>query len=226
MTVKTNTTQRIPLSIPDWCPVNVSSLAQTLYIKYRASPAGAELIERLATSPKMKLVWNELRKRERNNHQKTDVARHKASHLVRDQDEAIKELFLHAFNVGLSALELPPQNSDWVQQAAQKLREDAARISKLHPRKLALPISRCLFKAAKAYERLQYKIHDQIPGVATNIVTCTKAIFGKSMYETAATITGVIMESEVTGRMVRTWETALNRPRRTTKLDPANIGKN
>ena len=217
----------VELQIPSWCPTNISTLAQSLYKKHRASQLNSELIKRLTTSPKMKWVWHELRKQVRENNQTTTIPRHKADRLFPNQDSALKELFSQAFDNGRLNLALPPQETSvfWAQQAAQKLRADADLISKSLPRKSALPMVRHLLKAAKVYDRLRYKKRDKVSGIAINIAAVMKAIFGKPMYETTATITSVITEATVTGRMVRTWRAALSRSSAPRKSNPAKSGK-
>jgi hypothetical protein len=217
------------LQIPSWCPPNISSLAQSLYKKHRASQLGCKIIRRLTTAPEMKRVWHELLKEVRKNYQSTATPRYKANRLFPSQDSALEELFSKAFYIGALNLALPPQetNVDWAQESALKLRADADRILKSLPRKSALPMARHLLKAAKVYERLRYKKRerDKVSGIAINIAAVMKAIFGTPMYETTATITSVVTETPVTGRMVRTWRAALSRPSALGKSNPAKSGK-
>ena len=215
------------LQIPSWCPANISSLAQSLYKKHRASQLATELIKRLVTYPEMKQVWRELRKQVRENYQKTTIPYHKANRLLPSQDDAIEELFSQAFYNGGLNLALPSRETDvdWAQEAAKNLRADADRISTWLPRKSGLPMVRPLLKAAKAYERLHYKEHDKVLGIAINIAAVMKAIFGSPMLKTTATITSVITETRVTGRMVRTWRDALSRSRARSKSNPAKTSK-
>lgn len=213
------------LQIPSWCPPNISTLAQSLYKEHRASQLACELVKRLAASPEMKRVWHELRKQVRKNNQKTNAPYHKPNRVVPSHDDAVEELFLHAFNNGRLNLALPPQetNVNWAQESAQKLRADADRISKVLPRKRGSAFAKSLKKAAKAYERLRYEPHDRVRGIAVNIAAVMKAIFGNPMHETTATITSVITETRVTGRMVRTWRAALSRS--SASRSPAKSGK-
>jgi hypothetical protein len=221
-----NNTASPGLQIPSWCPPNISSLAQKLYKKHRASQLDSEILVRLVTHPKMKRVWHELRKQVRENNQSNLVPRYKANRLFPDQDSAIKELFLHAFDNGRLNLALPQEtHPHWAQQAAQKLRADSALILRSLSRKSALPMTRCLLKAAKVYERLRYKERNGVSGIAINLAGIMKAIFGTPMYETTATITTVITETKVTGRMVRTWRDAAYSSSARRKSNPAKTSK-
>jgi hypothetical protein len=63
------------LDLPDWLPRSVGAFAQKLWAGLHRRPAEPEvedLLRRLASDPRMKKVWNELRKRKRESYQPTD----------------------------------------------------------------------------------------------------------------------------------------------------------
>jgi hypothetical protein len=218
------------LQIPEWVPDPIADKARELHQRHRKSPIAVALIQRLVSDPRMKGVWDELRKQGRDlekGHRMTGP-RYKLAKKFEaigvDEKAAVVGLFEQAVNVGRLTLSLPPEkavSNYWTQQAA-KLRADAERIAK-HPTpdKSAAAFARRLIKAAEAYEGLRFKTHDQLPGVAGSIALYMKEVFGQPMYETTAAITGTIMEVKVTGRLVRRWETALSRA----ASDPAKGGK-
>jgi hypothetical protein len=63
------------LDLPDWLPRSVGDFAQSLWVDLHRRPAEPEvgdLLRRLASDPRMRKVWAELRKRKRESHQPTD----------------------------------------------------------------------------------------------------------------------------------------------------------
>jgi hypothetical protein len=63
------------LDLPDWLPRSVGDFAQSLWVGLHRRPAEQEvgdLLRRLVSDPRMKKVWNELRRRKRESYQPTD----------------------------------------------------------------------------------------------------------------------------------------------------------
>ena len=96
------------LVVPDWAG-RIAHKAHELHKKHCKSPIAVGVIERLATDPRMRVVWDQLGKQSRENHRPTGKPFYKLAKRFTDigHDNAIVGLFEFAVNIGRLTLALP-----------------------------------------------------------------------------------------------------------------------
>jgi hypothetical protein len=207
---------RRPTVLPDWVPVGVldTAAARIKDPDYADNPSAIGLIERLTIDPRMKKVWDLLRKQTRPHHSGTAYA-HPATI---PQDQAMQFLF---FTAVVFYLRPVPRivTRRMVEERRRRLRDLAGRLREEGRELVELDVGArdqlCTFwdlaaecehradapPAAMLFDRdrgdlwlrawLIYFSHE------------TKRLFGNPLYRTVATIASVAFERDVTVDMVR-----------------------
>jgi hypothetical protein len=210
----------VVLAFPDWVPRRVAQEAEALHKEAAGlwSRDEIEVLNRLATDPRMKVAWDELRKRRRQAHRPTGkffysvpspgpVSSERAADL---HAAALAILFkfvvLRArLNIG-SLPQLEAARRPYSEQAAL-LRQDAETLAAEGDRAAA----KRLVKAAEVYERRGDKFflfgHGQTAevGFAVSIAKLMSDLFRSPMYGTVATLASVAFDRQIQRDAVREW---------------------
>jgi hypothetical protein len=201
------------LLIPEWVPEQLADEARKQHKLLCDSPIAVALIRRLLTDPRMKVVWDELRKQERNrdDHYRPTGPRYKVAKTFKaigiDEHKAAAGLFEFAVNFGRLTLNFAPSSdgTDTFSKKADALKTDAKQAEKIRPRRVGQQYAERLRKAAEVYDNVRNKPHNQVESVALQIALWLAKVFESPMLNAAAIITSVIMEQQVTPSMVRNW---------------------
>ena len=205
------------LQIPEWFPRCLVPKANELHARELrlCHEAGVALVERLVTDPRMEMVWQELGKAKRVEHQSTSQP---LLNLQKDLFPAATSTYSngHIWSCLFIVLQLldirnlPGGPIPYI-ECAQQLRLDAATVAAERPQKAGAPIVKKLIAAAEAYELLAVtpRPRDQIVSITTDIVELTSERFGTPLYGTVATIVSVAVDEKVSVDFVRTAAAAL-----------------
>jgi hypothetical protein len=190
------------LVIPLWVPDAIKSKAHELHKLHSESPTASNIIKRLAIDSRMRRVWNELTKQSRKERKPFHNLTKKFAHIRRD--EAVAGIFEFAVTIGRLTFMLPSPGRPMrpFQQLAGRLRAEAKRLGK---DAISQAIGSQLLAVAKHCERVTGARRDPDKAIATEIAGYLNFVFGSPKYGTAATITSVIVEHEISERKVRTW---------------------
>ena len=200
-------TRATEFQIPAWVPEQVAAKAKELHEACEDSPCALAKIERLATDRRMRRVWEELAKSNR----QTGNPHHKLTEkFAVDRNIAVAGLFEFAFNLGnLTAILPQADNPDRpFQPLANRLRHEVSRLGR---DRATQTIARQLLVTATHCESLTVVAYSPDEAIAIGIAHWLEAVFGSPKLRTTATITSVITGHEVTDRQVRNWLRKLRR---------------
>lgn len=188
--------------IPPWVPDHIQRKARELCAKHGQSQIAAAVIERLATDPRMRGVWNEFDRLDRNSGEPFSKLAGEFASI--DREDAIAGLFEFAVNIGRLTLMLPPADKPLHQYeaTAERLRDEAKRLGR---DTMANEAVAQLDAMAERLEAVTVAAHNPDKSIAVAIASWLKSVFGSHMYKITALITGVITGRDVTERKVRTW---------------------
>jgi hypothetical protein len=229
-----------PLKIPAWVPDNVHYLATNSWGN-QSGPrryVEVEVVQRLLTDHRMKTVWQELlrKNRETGDYQYlSDGMKRKIGNARANETfpASTAAAFLRAVKVGVSVLQIHAQKSDDYLKQAHCCRRDADFLRRMiKERRLGKDVSiddvrghaMQLDKAANAYQRLSElaglrfagsRLFDNsqfaAKGFAIEMAKTMQGLYGSLLYGTVATIAQVALGDDgITTAAVHKWCSTLN----------------
>lgn len=202
-------TPAIELRVPAWVPDQVAAKANKLHQANSNSPIAVALIKRLAGDLRMRRVWEELAKSNRQTGEPYHKLTEKFALLV-DHNNAVAGLFEFAFNLGnLTAMLPQADNPDRpFQPRAKRLKDEASTLGRDPSSQI---IAGQLLATATYCDGVTVAAYNPDEAMAVRIACWLESVFGSGKLRTTATITSVITGHEVTDRHVRNWLRKLRR---------------
>jgi hypothetical protein len=197
------------LAFPDWVPAIIHDAAREMYQRAGGNKPLADMIERLATSPRMRRVWTEVLRKRKDGSFYSLVKRSAGvggMSALDAQHRACLAIFCGAISVMQHAIVMQPFPS--YRELAARLRADAHALKKRTPGKKFKRLAGRLAAAAESYEELAKTnvSQEDVREAATTIALLFAEQFGPAHFRSVATITSVAFNRDISPDDVKNWQ--------------------